>query len=153
MQSQRVRYHFRKKSLIILNNRWPDFMQNIALAYYRISACIMRLAYINLLWVVFSVMGLIVIVFMRSTAAMFAVVRKWVSGDYDISIFRTFWNSYRTEFLKANLLGYMLLVIGYVLFLDLQFLRAQDNIVYTFFSFIILGLFLIYFMVLLYVFP
>src|SRR5699024_10988050 len=29
----------------------------------------------------------------------------------------------------------------------------QDNIVYTFFSFIILGLFLIYFMVLLYVFP
>lgn len=128
-------------------------MKGFVKGYYLFSVWAMRLAYVNVLWVVFTIAGLGFIGLMPATAGMFAVVRKWVSGEDEIKIFPTFWNSYRKEFLKSNILGYILLIISYILYIEFQILRAQDSMVYFIASYGVIALFLIMLIILLYIFP
>ncbi len=78
-------------------------MENLAMGYYRICTWIMRMAYVNLLWVAFSLLGLGIFGFFPATAAMFVVIRKWLSSEQDIPVFKTFWNAFKTEFIKINI--------------------------------------------------
>src|SRR5690625_7635570 len=87
-------------------------MEGFALKYYRFTVWVVRLVYVNLLWILFTVIGLGVLGIMPATAAMFAVVRKWLRGEDDFPIFTTYKDAYKEEFLKANLLGYILAIIG-----------------------------------------
>lgn len=57
---------------------------------YHISNWIMRLAYVNFLWILFTLAGFIVFGFFPATIATFAVVRKWIFDTTDIPIFTTF---------------------------------------------------------------
>ncbi|MDY7220986.1 YesL family protein [Halalkalibacterium halodurans] len=85
-------------------------------AFYRVCVWIARFAYVNALWVTFTLLGLIVLGFMPATTAMFAVVRRWVQNDHDIPIFKTFVTNYRKDFVKANGLGLFYgLLIGLIL--------------------------------------
>ncbi len=120
--------------------------------FYRLSEWVMRLAYVNLLWILFTLVGAVFFGIGPATAAMFAVNRKWIQ-DEDIGVFKTFWKSYRTEFKRANLLMFTLGVIGFLLYLDARFFFTQEGLIYVFFSYFTVGLFIIYFMVLLYIFP
>lgn len=79
---------------------------------------VMRFAYINVLWFAFTLAGLILFGIFPATAALYAVARKWKKGSEDIPIFRTFWEAYRKEFIKANILGYIMVAIGYFLYWD-----------------------------------
>src|SRR5690625_1481322 len=119
--------------------------------FYRVSLVISRMAYINILWIIFTLLGLIVFGFMPATVGLFAVIRKWLMGEKDIPIFSTFWMNYRREFLKSNLLGLILFVIGYILYIDFTFLPAGG-----FYTFIRVGLVMVtilYAIILLYIFP
>ncbi|MDY0409152.1 YesL family protein [Paracerasibacillus soli] len=84
---------------------------------------------------------------------MFAVVRKWTNKETDIPIFQTFWHAFRKEFVKSNVLGYILLIIGYLLTIEFQILRSQEHVTYLIASYGVIGLFLMYAIILLYVFP
>lgn len=128
-------------------------MNGFVAGYYRFAVWITRFAYLNLLWVLFSLVGLLFFGVLPATTAMFAVVRKWIDGDRDIPIFKTFWQSYRKEFIKINLLGYGILIVGYLLTIEFQILRSQEHISYIIASFGVVGLFIIYFIILLYIFP
>lgn len=128
-------------------------MKGFVNGYYNLCVWITRLAYVNVLWVMFSLLGLIVFGFMPATTAMFAVIRKWIMGENDIAIFNTFWKAYRKEFFKSNLLGYILFVVGYVLSIEFQILRAQDSLIYLITSFGVIALFLLYLIIILYFFP
>src|SRR5699024_459418 len=128
-------------------------MQGFAQGYYRFSVWVVRLVYVNILWLFFTVVGLGVLGLMPATAGMFAVVRKWLRGEDDIPIFKTFKDSFRAEFLKANILGYILLIVGYFLYLDIQFMRIQEGLFYQFFTYLIILVFFLYLITLLYVFP
>lgn len=119
---------------------------------YRGSEWIMRLAYINILWVVFILSGLIVFGFFPATAAMFAVTRKWVMGESEEPIFKTFWNSYKKDFIQSNLIGLILLVLGFFLYFDLKFAQSQQGIL-SLLRFFFLGLLFFYFIMTLYIFP
>ncbi|MDQ0232530.1 YesL family protein [Metabacillus malikii] len=88
---------------------------------------ITRLALLNLLWLFFTVIGLFVFGFFPATVAMFAVVRKWALGELDISITKTFWQSYRHEFMKSNILGLWILLISCVLFIDYIYLQHTTD--------------------------
>jgi uncharacterized membrane protein YesL len=88
---------------------------------------ISRLAFLNILWISFSLLGLVIFGFFPSTVAMFAVVRKWMLGNEDVSIFKTFWTVYKKEFLKSNLLGLMIVAIGIVLYIDFKFIESAAN--------------------------
>ncbi|MDR4888111.1 YesL family protein [Fredinandcohnia sp. QZ13] len=87
------------------------------------SEWIMRLAYINLLWIVFTLLGGIVLGIMPATVSLFTITRKWVMGDDDCEVFKLFWETYKKNFMKASLLGYVLVVAGFVLFLYYQGLQ------------------------------
>ncbi|WP_026906927.1 YesL family protein [Paucisalibacillus globulus] len=121
--------------------------------YYRFSVWVTRFAYLNLLWIGFSVIGLLLFGFFPATAAMFAVVRKWINKDTDIPIFQTFWKAFKKEFIRINMLGLVLVISGYLLIVELQILRTQEHVAYLIASYTVIGLLLIYAIVLLYIFP
>ncbi|GGH86955.1 putative membrane protein YesL [Pullulanibacillus pueri] len=94
---------------------------------YKAMDWIMKLAILNILWILFSLAGLIVFGFFPSTVAMFSVVRKWMIGNEEIPILKTFWTAYKREFLKSNLLGIAIILVGLVLLLDFLFLQRFHN--------------------------
>jgi uncharacterized membrane protein YesL len=101
---------------------------------------ISRLAFLNLLWISFSLLGLIIFGFFPATVAMFAVARKWMLGNEEMSIFKTFWTAYKREFLKSNLLGVIIVAIGLILYIDFQFVQHAAN---SFASFLYVPFFII----------
>jgi len=121
--------------------------------YYKFCVWTTRFVYVNLLWIAFSLLGLIVFGFMPATVAMFAVVRKWIMKEEDISVLGTFWEVYRREFIKVNGLGFILFIIGYLLSIELHVLQAQDSFFYLIASFGVVALYILYLIVLLYFFP
>ncbi|WP_407272301.1 YesL family protein [Radiobacillus sp. PE A8.2] len=94
-------------------NKWLDWVTKIA--------------YLNILWIAFSIAGLVVFGLFPALTATFTVARNWVTGKSDLPVFRTFWNAYKQEFVKSNLLGYVLSIIGYILYLDFVFLTISSN--------------------------
>lgn len=128
-------------------------MHGFIAGYYKFSVWAMKLAYVNLLWTIFTLLGFGVFGFMPATVAMFSVIRKWNMGEEDIPVFKTFWDTYRKEFFKANGLGIILFIIGYILVIEFQILRLQENIIYFIVSFGVLAIFILYAIVLTYFFP
>lgn len=128
-------------------------MKDIALGYYRFCLWIMRFVYVHTLWILFTIIGLGVFGIMPATAALFAIVRKWVRGEDELPVFKTFKDSFRAEFGKANILGYILLIVGYILYIDLQFVRIQATLPFQILTYMVLLIFFLYFIALIYVFP
>ncbi|THE12499.1 DUF624 domain-containing protein [Bacillus timonensis] len=123
-------------------------MSNTANRAYAATLWISKFAYINLLWLGFSLVGLIVLGFFPATMAMFAVVRKWLMGKTDVPVFHTFWSTYKAEFLKSNGLGLIIVIVGSLVILDLMFVKNLSVIqipIYLFMFLVVLTL--------LYVFP
>lgn len=114
---------------------------------------ITRLAFLNVLWISFSVLGLGILGLFPSTAATFTVARRWVLGETDIPIFKTFWRAYKKEFKNSNLLGYVVTVFGYILYLDFLFINVAAN---NFAAILTIPLFIVtilYCLTLIYIFP
>lgn len=88
---------------------------------YRITELVAKFAFLQLLWIVFTIVGLGIFGIFPSTAAMFSVARKWVMGIEDAPVFKTFWQTYKSDFFKINGLGLILSVIGYILYIDYHF--------------------------------
>ncbi|MGN7312619.1 YesL family protein [Alkalicoccobacillus gibsonii] len=88
----------------------------------KIAEWITRMAYLNLLWLGFTLAGLVLFTIFPATFAMFAVLRKWIMGESDLPVFKTFFSYLKQDFIRANLIGLVLVVIGFVLYVDLQFL-------------------------------
>lgn len=128
-------------------------MSNFVQTYYRISEWIMRFAYLNVLWLLFTVLGLGIFGLLPATVAMFSVVRKWVYHEEDIKMFSLFRKIYIYEFFRVNLLGAILFVIGYLLSIELHILRSTEEVMYFIASFGVVGLFIFYFTTILYFFP
>lgn len=93
---------------------------------YRITERIMKIAYLNLLWLLFLLPGLVLFGFFPSTIALFTVVRKIIL-ESDAKIFPLFWKTYKSEFIKGNLVGYILLMIGIIIALDVRFMSYQTS--------------------------
>ncbi|MEC5271567.1 YesL family protein [Caldifermentibacillus hisashii] len=118
---------------------------------YSLAEWISKLAYLNVLWLLFTLFGLIVFGMMPSTVSMFTIIRKWLKGDADFPIFRTFSKVYKQEFLKSNIIGGILAVFYVMILIDLFYLNALKN-----FSIISILLYLFMFAVImttLYIFP
>ncbi|OLS35554.1 YesL family protein [Bacillus sp. MRMR6] len=120
--------------------------------FFLISEWISRFAYVNFLWLVFSLAGLVVFGFMPATVSLFAITRKWVLGQTEFPIFQTFWKTFRKEFIKSNILGLLLFLCGYILYVDLAFIPAEGLLLVLLrFSVLAVGFFFI--IILLYIFP
>ena len=117
----------------------------------RICDWVSKLAYLNLLWIAFTLIGFVLLGFFPATIAMFSVCRKWVMGEQDIPIFRTFFDTYKTEFRKGNLIGGCLMILIYILWVDYHILNSSPNdylqyLAYLFFLLsVFFGIFLLFF--------
>lgn len=123
-------------------------------AFYKISVVISRLAYLNLLWVFATILGLVVVGIMPATISMFTVVRKWVMKENDIPIFKTFFVTFKKEFLKTNMIMVILGIIGSLLFIDLRFTGfMRESWLYNVFLGILFIAGFLYFILVVYIAP
>lgn len=120
---------------------------------YQAGEWIIRLVYANLLWMLFTLLGLGIFGFMPATVSLFALLRKWIIGNEVDSAFTIFWTNYRKEFLKANLFGVMFLVIGLIIRLDILFFQDSSNLVFQILFVLMICLSLLYFITLVNFFP
>ena len=125
-------------------------MRGMMGGFYRISEWIMRLSVTNLLWVITSLpfwyffffgvilplsdladpaeiyMGFLIAAVLApftlfpSTSAMFAMVRKWIMGDTDVPLFKTFFRSYKENYKISMLGGLFYAVVFVVIYTDIR---------------------------------
>ncbi|HEU5141310.1 MAG TPA: YesL family protein [Bacillales bacterium] len=114
---------------------------------------IMRLAYVNLLWIFFTLVGAIVFGMMPAAAGLFAVTRKWVMGETDVPVFRTFWDTYRSGFLKVNLLGLGYLAVGIIFYIDYVFIHSLGGMTSQILTVLLFSVVLLYLITFMYLFP
>lgn len=122
-------------------------------AIYRICDWIARLAYLNLLWIIFTLSGFVVLGFFPATIAMFSVCRKWLLGERDVPVFTAFFYTYKAEFVKGNFLGLCVLGISYILWVDYRILQTSGNSNLPTFAYLFFLLFVFYGIFLLFLFP
>lgn len=120
---------------------------------YRISEKVMQIAYINILWILFSLMGLVLIGIMPATVAMFAVIRKLMIEEEQVLIFGVFWKRYKEEFVKANLFGYLIMFIGVIFWLDNLFFQSLHGMPAMIMALLSAGLLMFYIIIVLYILP
>ncbi len=140
---------------IVFLIRWGgEKMTGFMAGYYTLCLWITRFLYVHFLWIGFTILGLGILGVMPATAAMFAVVRKWIQGEADNSpVFPLFWKTYKQEFLRSNLLGSILFFIGYALIIQYQILRFQEETMYFIASFAVLAIAILFSVIVLYFFP
>ncbi|MDY7221484.1 DUF624 domain-containing protein [Halalkalibacterium halodurans] len=120
---------------------------------FRMCEWITRLAFVNGLWLLFTVVGLGLFGFAPATVAMFSIVRKWIMGEQSFSVYSTFWTIYKKEFRKANLLFGLVLLTLVVLYVNYVIIHAMTGALY-YVLLICFSLFcLVVAVVLLYIFP
>ncbi|GAF63490.1 hypothetical protein BTS2_0381 [Bacillus sp. TS-2] len=83
-------------------------------AIYHIADKLWKLAYVNLLWILFTLIGLVIFGFFPATISMFTILRKFVLKEKDFNIFKLFWETYKKELWKGNLLGLVFVILGII---------------------------------------
>lgn len=124
---------------------------------YRITEWITRIAYTNILWLVTSIPFLFVLLlkFMLyqveatsndhvilnwvlgimapftlfpAISALFAVVRKWVMGDTEVPIFRTFFTGYKENYKQSMIGGIFYTLLFVVMWVDFKVYMNFNNL-------------------------
>lgn len=72
---------------------------------------IVNLAWLNTLWILFTVLGLGIFGWAPATAAMLSVIRKQSSSDAKFPVFKEFFANYKKSFIQANIIG-LILILG-----------------------------------------
>lgn len=89
--------------------------------------CIMvlKLFYIQLLWILFTLLGFVLLGVGPATYAMFFILRQWIRGNTDLPIFKSFLQAYRTGFKESVSIGIFYLISGIILYVDLLYVQSQ----------------------------
>ncbi|WP_051556685.1 YesL family protein [Alkalihalobacterium bogoriense] len=120
---------------------------------YKMAVWVMRLAYVNLLWIAITILGLVIFGFFPATVAMFAVVRQWIKGETEIAIFRTFWSHYKRHFMKTNIAGMLMMLVGVIIYWNLLFFIDMNSQVGAMFFYFTMAIALVYCMVASFIIP
>ncbi|GAE94315.1 hypothetical protein JCM21714_3462 [Gracilibacillus boraciitolerans JCM 21714] len=120
---------------------------------YRLMVWITRLAYLNILWVLFSSLGLLVFGIFPATTAMFAIERRWIRGNTSFSILPYFWEVYKREFKKANLIVLPFVLLSLLIYINLQFTLIMNEILGNILLLFLFSISFLLLLVLIYFFP
>lgn len=122
-------------------------------AFYRFGEIVLLLLYVNILWILFTLLGLGIFGIGPSTIAMYTVFRRWAMGESDVPVFIIFWKAFKESFLKANILAIILVVVGYMLYVNRNYFQLDDAWFSIIVRYIILIVSFIYGIMLIYIFP
>jgi uncharacterized membrane protein YesL len=128
-------------------------MEGFTRGFYSISEWVMRFMCVNILWILFTLLGLGVFGFFPATTAMFAVVRKWVMKKHDIPVFKTFWHIFKGEFVKSNMIGLIITLFGLLLYTNIHIIDAITIPILKLLYIPNVILIIIFLLTLLYIFP
>lgn len=121
--------------------------------FHRFSSWMIKLTYLNLLWFLFTLAGLVFFGIGSSTIAMFTVLRKMTISTDDFKIFQVF----KAEFLKNITAGmkiiYFYAGIGSVIYFDILYFNQFENIVYTILVAFLYLIMIFFFLAVSYIFP
>lgn len=110
----------------------------------------MRLAYVNCIWLLFS---LPVITLPQSTVSLFTVTGKWIQGETDIPVFKTFYGAFKNNFWKSLQLGVVLLLLISLLYIDFTILQTETSSVFLVLRYGLYVLIILFLITIFYVFP
>ncbi|MFW5996037.1 MAG: YesL family protein [Halanaerobiaceae bacterium] len=119
---------------------------------FRFFDWIYRVVIINLLWLLFSVLGLVIFGIGPATAASFYIYREFIRGNEGFSTYRVFWQKYKSYFFRVNILTIIMLLTGAILYLDLEFFFSQKPPLY-YISYLFLGFSFIYIIIFIHLYP
>lgn len=95
--------------------------------FYVFCEWVMRLAYVNVLWILFTLLGGIILGIFPATIALFTIIRKWLLKEIHCPIWSTFKESYRQEFLKSNKLGAIIVYIAMFIIVDVVLIKTLSS--------------------------
>lgn len=95
---------------------------------------ISKLFFLNVYWLLFTLFGLVLFGVFPATSASFSMVRRWLQednaeiqqGNIEIqseSSFKQFLSYYKNDFIKANILGVVIVIISILVYSDLLFIK------------------------------
>ena len=112
-----------------------------------------KMAYLNILWLLFSLVGLVLFGFFPATMAMFAIIRQWLLGNiYEWNI-KLFLKIYRQEFWKSNLIGAVFLVIIFLSYVNFQYIAYYESAIHQLIKIPLLVVMMLIVVAILYVMP
>ncbi|MGY3715721.1 YesL family protein [Sutcliffiella cohnii] len=120
---------------------------------YKILEWITRFAYINALWIIFTLAGGILLGLFPATVALYSIIRQWLKGNWEQPIFQQFFLYYKLEFWKSNRLGIFLYTIGIILTINIFFLYENINLLLSWTAAPFLAGIVIFILLLFYLFP
>lgn len=95
--------------------------------FNRFAYTMLQLAYVNLLWLLFTALGLVVFGVFPATAAMFTIIHKMIQQEEEIKIFKTFWHYFKKDFLILNSFALTFYAVAYFLYFDFSFLKLNSG--------------------------
>ncbi len=96
--------------------------------YIAIGEWLFKIILLNLYWFLFSLVGLFLFGLFPATVALFATIRQDLKAEKDdIKLFKTFIGYYKTEFIKSNVLGYLIVIIIGILVFNIRILGNIES--------------------------
>lgn len=128
-------------------------MDRLLSGLYNLCKWITHFAYLNLLWIAFTLAGGVIFGIIPSTVSLYTIARKTSNGEEGFSIYHIFVKTFRREFLRANGLGWFIIAIGLIWYFDLHFFRQFDGDIYIVLNIFMVVVGIIYIILLLYILP
>ncbi|QXE02322.1 YesL family protein [Terribacillus sp. DMT04] len=113
---------------------------------------ITRFAYLNSLFLFYSILGLFIAGVAPATAAALQVSRKLLNGE-EVKLHPAFRQAYKEEFWAANKLGWLLAAAGCILYINFLLIRQADGQLFFLVPFLFYVLILFYVTVVIWSFP
>lgn len=83
------------------------------------------LAVLQLMWTGLTLLGLILFGITPASVAMFTTLRKRLQGEDSLKqLMKTYWTTYKAEFISSNKIGVTIIAIGYFLTINFQIIST-----------------------------
>lgn len=82
----------------------------------RFLKILLRLSWLNMLFILATLAGAVILGFFPAAVSSIRVGREWMTEKAEFSVYKLFKETYKKEFVKANVIGLILMVIAGVLF-------------------------------------
>ncbi|WP_096187228.1 YesL family protein [Evansella halocellulosilytica] len=99
---------------------------------YRVTDWILKLAFINVMWILFTILGLGVFGFYPAFIAMTAMIIAWKNGE-EPPYFKTFFDIFKRDFLKVNMIALVALILTGILFMNFSVIGHFQGFFYYIF--------------------
>lgn len=90
------------------------------------SKWIVKLAYLNVLWITFTLVGFVLLGWAPATVSSFTVMRRWLNKE-EFTTLPFFWKTYKKEFIKSNVSGSLNLLTLLILLSNIYILSLTEN--------------------------